>query len=131
MPRLPAVVSPAPAPEPGVHLSLCTGLSGTWRRIVGIAESCQAVPSYFEIRDERDRALIYPAIARASGQAPPITAVDLASGRRGMFLDQPAPKAIPHVIVHESEYLRSAVEMLEETSPTKQHWIESINHLLK
>jgi hypothetical protein len=36
LPRLSAAVSTAPTPEPGVHLSLCTGLSVVLRKVRGL-----------------------------------------------------------------------------------------------
>src|SRR6266481_2799926 len=94
-------------------------------RVVGHPHLEQVVTPNLQVGDDGNGTLVDPSISCAAWNPSPVSATDHEAGRLGILLAQPAPQAIPHIMVDASEHLFGAVAVLVEASPTEQDRIES------
>src|SRR5450759_2848168 len=100
-------------------------------RVVGHPHLEQVVTPNLQVGDDRDRMLIDPSVSGTAREASPVTATDHEARRLGILLAQPAPQAIPHIVVYAREHLLGSVAVLVEASPTEQERIEGVDRLLE
>ena len=84
-----------------------------------------------QVGDDGNGTLVDPSISGAAWNPSPVSATDHEAGRLGILLAQPAPQAIPHIMVDASEHLFGAVAVLVEASPTEEDRIEGVDDLLE
>jgi hypothetical protein len=99
-------------------------------RVVGHPHLEQVVTAHLQVGDDGDGALIDPSIPGAAREPPPVPATDHEARRLGILLAQPAPQAIPHIMIDAGEHLLGSVAVLVEASPTEQDRIEGVDDLL-
>jgi len=100
-------------------------------RVVGHPHLEQVVTAHLQVGDDGDGALIDPSIPGAAREPPPVPATDHEARRLGILLAQPAPQAVPHIMIDAGEHLLGSVAVLVEASPTEQDRIEGVDDLLE